>query len=433
MKESLLGKANYDFNNAVVELEALHAYYTQTRDSIIRSEIEYNTKYKLSLEIAELFDKLYDKAIENRRAYLEEIQNTVLSNNCPLKNMLTISLSEDCEKIQYSLKHGPTKTVYDPKKARAKQKYLRNQKHIFTRSILSNIIVSFEQYLSCYYETLMIHQPKAYLEDKKIRAVDIIEFDFADILKNLIRKEVESNMFDSLKLLDKIKEKSGIEIDRYIKIRDEFEEIYYRRNACIHTNCCVNAIYLEKVAEKYKKGKSLDDELICDDIYLDNAISVVYKIVSSLHYELLKCIEAESKEYDNSLAMLGFSAMQEGNYSLSEYIYGILRRHKSFEYRTKAIYEINYINSLKLQNKNIAELLDKFDISIATDEFKIAKECLLGNDEKVYNLLSATYPNSFDAMQIREWPIFVKFRESEHYTKFAEEHIEDFEKYDFEE
>lgn len=416
-----------------MELEALRTYYIQTRDSIIKSEIEYNKKYKISHEIAELFDQLYEKAPEEREAYLEEISNTVLSNNLPLNSFVTISLSEDREKIQYTIIHGQTKTDYDPRKARTKKKYLNNQKHIFTRSILSNIIVSFEQYLSHYYETLMLTQPKAYLEDKKIRAVDIIELDFGDILQGLIRKEVESNMFDSLKLLDKVKEKSGIEIDRYLKIREEFEEVYYRRNAYIHTNCCVNAMYLEKVAERYKKGKSIDDELICDDIYLDNAIVVGYKIVSALHYELLKCIGADQDEYDNSLAALGFSAMQEENYSLSEYIYGILRRHKEMEYRNKAIYEVNYLNSLKLQGKSIDDLLAKFDVSIATDDFKIAKECLLGNNEKVYKMLTASYPNSFDAITIREWPIFIKFRESEYYTKFVEEHSEDFEKFDFEE
>lgn len=430
---SLLKKAKFDFNNAVMELGALRTYYIQTRDSITKSEIEYNKKYEISLQIVELFDQLFTKKTEDRSAYLEELQNTVLSNNIPLKNILTISLSEDCEKIQYSLIDNNSRTDCNPRKAKEIKKYLHNQKHIFTRSILSNIVVLFEQYLSNYYETLLLNQPNAYLEDKKIRAVDIIELDFEDILRNLIRKEVESNMFDSLKLLDKIKEKSGIEIDRYLKIRDEFEEIYYRRNAYIHTNCCVNAIYLEKVAEKYKKDKFLDDELICDDVYLDNAVIVAYKIISSLHYELLKCIGADQEEYDDSLGEMAFSAMQDKDYSLSEYVYGILRRHKDLEYRYKAIYEINYLNSLKLQGKNISDMLNKLDFSIATEEFQIAKECLLGNDENVYKMLAATYPNSFDAVTIREWPIFVKFRESEYYTKFVEEHSEDFEKFDFEE
>lgn len=433
MVENLLTKANFDFNNAVMELEALRTYYIQTRDSIMKAEMEYNKKYKIALEIAELFDQLLEKDLEERSTYLEEISNTILSNNLPLKNVMTISLTEDCEKIRYSITHSHTKADFDPRKAKTNKKYLKNQKHIFTRSILSNIIVSFEQYLSNYYETLMLNQPKAYLEDKKICAVDIIELDFSDILQSLIRKEVESNMFDSLKLLDKVKERSGIEIDRYLKIRDEFEEIYYRRNAYIHTNCCVNAIYLEKVAEKYKKGKSVDEELICDDIYLDNAIIVAYKIVSSLHYELLRCLDADQDIYNNSLAELAFSAMQEKNYSLSEYIYGILRRHKGLEYKYKAVYEINYLNSLKLQGKDIADLLSNFDVSIATDDYKIAKECLLGNDENVYKLLTATYPNSFDAAIIREWPIFIKFRESEYYSRFVEEHSEDFEKFDFEE
>ena len=98
--ESLLEKANFDFNNAVVELEALRTYYIQTRNSIMKSEIEHNKKYKISLEIAQLFDQLLEKDPKERSTYLEELSNTVLSNNLPLKSVMTISLSEDYEKIR---------------------------------------------------------------------------------------------------------------------------------------------------------------------------------------------------------------------------------------------------------------------------------------------------------------------------------------------
>lgn len=80
---------------------------------------------------------------------------------------------------------------------------------------------------------------------------EIFNLELHEIIHNVIRNEVEQNMYDSLKTLDKIKEKSGFDIDRYAKIRKQFEEIYYRRNIYVHNNGIVNEIYLSKVDKRY--------------------------------------------------------------------------------------------------------------------------------------------------------------------------------------
>ncbi|MBR6572087.1 MAG: hypothetical protein IKK77_00010 [Clostridia bacterium] len=335
------------------------------------------------------------------------------------------------ETLQYSLRDEYRHSEFDPSKARIKNKYIYNQENIFAKSILSNIIISFEQFLASIYETLVLFHPKCYFEDKKIAVCELIDGDLGDILKRMIDREVESNIFDSLNALDRIKEKSSVDVDRFIPIRKEFEEIYYRRNIFVHNNGYVNEKYLGNVDKKYKENLSVGKKLVCDGYYLDNAISVLYKITASLHYEILNAIGADAEHYD-SLANLGFESLQNKNYSLAEYIYGILRRHRTFQYINKAMYEVNYINALKLQGKDVTKLLESFDVSIATDDYKIAKECLLDNNDKVYEMLTRTYPESFSAWMIREWPIFIKFRETELYEKFISEHKEDFDKFLFE-
>ena len=47
-------------------------------------------------------------------------------------------------------------------------------------------------------------------------------------------------------------------------------------------------------------------------------------------------------------------------------------------------------------------------------------------------LLLATYPESFKAEEIREWPIFKIFRETDYYKKFLEIHKDDFKTFSFE-
>lgn len=89
---------------------------------------------------------------------------------------------------------------------------------------------------------------------------------------------------------------------------------------------------------------------------------------------------------------------------------------------------INYINSEKqLGHKEtvVKELLG-LDVSATTVDFKIAKLCLEDKNDMVYKLLKETYPSSYDAEEIREWPIFIGFRETEFYDRFAKEHADDF-------
>lgn len=41
-------------------------------------------------------------------------------------------------------------------------------------------------------------------------------------------------------------------------------------------------------------------------------------------------------------------------------------------------------------------------------------------------MLNDSYPNSYNAVSIKDWPIFINFRESEYYEKFVNAHQEDF-------
>ena len=381
---SIIEKVIIDFENVLEYLDALNDYFNETSKMLNSKKLSFPEKHKIAYRLMEILDEIYDIEREKRNEYIGSIQDKTVIDNIALKDIISISISDN-DVIQYSMKKGYEKETYTPKYSREKLRSIRNQEMIFIRAILTNAIIIFEQFFSAQYETLVIIQPKAYFEDKKIPISEFFEYDINQILQKTVAKEVESNMFDSLKTLDKIKDKSKIDIDRFLPIRKQFEEIYYRRNAYVHSKGRANEIYLEKVDKKYKKEVTLDSPLICDDSYLENVISTVYKIISSLHFELLHVLNTKQEDYDY-LANLGFEFLKKGNYELAEYIYGILRREKSFEFRYKAMYEINYINALKLQGKKVSTLIKEFDVSIATNEFKIAKYCLLDNHQSTYDL-----------------------------------------------
>lgn len=217
-------------------------------------------------------------------------------------------------------------------------------------------------------------------------------------------------------------------------IQDEFEEIYYRRNLFIHNNGNVNSIYLSNVKDKFTKDIKVDQRLATDDIYLRHAINMLYKIVCTLFYETQVEYNAKYDKWIEGLGNIAFDLLNNKNYEVAEQIYLSLSNCKHFCFKDKAMFKINYINSLKQLSKmkEVEKELESFDVTIATTDFKIAKLCLEDNNEEVYNLLQETYPTSYSADQIRDWPIFINFRETEFYQQFVQEHQTDFGMFVFE-
>lgn len=248
-----------------------------------------------------------------------------------------------------------------------------------------------------------------------------------DIVMECVNNEVESNMFDSLKTLSLISEKEGINLDRFVNILDEFEEIYYRRNLYTHNNGVTNHIYLSNIKEKYKKGLEINQKLVTDEIYLRNAINMLYKVVGTLFYEIEVAYNPKYEQWKDKFNDCIFELLCKKNYDVAEHLYYILSSCKQFCFRDKAMFRINYINAMKQQGKDalVKKEIQALDVSIATEDYKIAKLCLEGRDAEVYEALNKDYPKPYPAEIVRDWPLFINFRETEFYTRFAQEHAED--------
>jgi hypothetical protein len=109
-------------------------------------------------------------------------------------------------------------------------------------------------------------------------------------------------------------------------------------------------------------------------------------------------------------------------------IYKKLSTNNFIDFADKMLYRINYLNAVKQLKENdiLENEIKTLDVSIATDNYKIAKLCLLDDNEGILSMLRKTYPQSFTASEIKEWPIFINFRDSNEYAVFCSEHAEDF-------
>ena len=430
-----------ELQEAIIAIESLEEYYLNSIRNVQEMKINIEKKYEIGLLID---DKLGEamalkdfNAIQNA---VNELMQIKLSNGIQVSEYITINCEKESEEgvpvISYSIKQELeiNPQFVDPKNARREYNKVEQYENILVSSTLSNVIIIFERYLASVYESLILINPKKYFENQKIEIANIFNKNVRDIVVECVKKEVESNMFDSLKALELISQKERLNINRYRNILDEFEEIYYRRNLYIHNNGVVNNLYLSNIKDKFRKDIKVKQKLVTDEIYLRNAINMLYKIVCTLFYEVQLAYNPKYEKWHNSLGNIGFDLLQNRNYDVAEQIYFILSSYKQLCFRDKAMYRINYINAVKQQGKTeiVKKELSELDVSIATDDYKIAKLCLEDKNAEVYEEISKNYPEPFTADLIRDWPLFINFRESEYYTLFVKEHQEDFGSFVFE-
>lgn len=430
-----------ELQETIIAIESLEEYYLNSIRNVQEMKINTEKKYEIGLLIDDkLGEAIALKDFDAIEKAVKELTEMKLSDGIQVSEYITINCEKEIEaevsSISYSIKQemGVDPQFVDPKNARREYNKIGQYENILISSTLSNVIIIFERYLASVYQALILVNPKKYFENQKIEIASIFNKNVRDIVVECVKKEVESNMFESLKTLDLISQKESIDINRYRNILDEFEEIYYRRNLYIHNNGIVNNIYLSNIKDKFKKNIKAYQKLVTDEIYLRNAINMLYKVVCTLFYEVQLAYNPEYEKWHISLGNIGFDLLQNKNYDVAEQLYFILSSYKQICFRDKAMYRINYINALKQQGKTeaVKKELNDLDVSIATDDYKIAKLCLEDKNGEVYEEISKNYPEPFTADLIRDWPMFINFRESEYYTLFVKEHQEDFGSFVFE-
>lgn len=340
-----------ELQEAIIAIESLEEYYLNSIKNVQEMKINTEKKYEIGLLID---DKLGEamalkdfNAIQNA---VNELTQIKLSNGIQVSEYITISCEKESEEevpvISYSIKQELeiNPQFVDPKNARREYNKVEQYENILVSSTLSNVIIIFERYLASVYEALILINPKKYFENQKIEIANIFNKNVRDIVVECVKKEVESNMFDSLKTLELISLKENININRYKNVLDEFEEIYYRRNLYIHNNGVVNNLYLSNIKDKFKKDIKVKQKLVTDEIYLRNAINMLYKIVCTLFYEVQLSYNPKYEKWHISLGNIGFDFLQDKNYDVAEQIYFILSSYKQLCFRDKAMYRINYSN-----------------------------------------------------------------------------------------
>ena len=424
---------NHGLQDAFLRMDALRVFYQDSIERIQCRRIHIENKYKYALMLSEKFDELFnsDEPL-SETDFNESLKDISVSDNHNLSEYVSVHIKaadeENSIRIRYELKgEKEFSKYYDPRKAQHEQRKCLMNEQILITSVLSNSITIFENYLSGLYRFVIMSNPKKYFGGRSIEFADLISDGLQKTITSITEKEIEDKIYDSLATIDLIAKKEKLPIEKYKSWMMEFKEIYFRRNIYIHNNGEANEKYLNNVDEIYRKNTYMGEQLICDELYINRLFDVVSIIIISLYFEVINTL-SNNKSAFSWLGNQAFELLCNENYQVSGHIYSLLSKTESLNFHDKLTYRINYINSEKqLGHKEtvVKELLG-LDVSATTVDFKIAKLCLEDKNDMVYKLLKETYPSSYDAEEIREWPIFIGFRETDFYDRFAKEHADDF-------
>lgn len=426
------------FQDAVDDVESLKDYFYRSNKTLIEYRLKYEHEYQPGKKIADEIDRLFEiSSAKDRNSKIPDVYSVNVTEKIKIGDVCEIALFEKDEQnsVIFSLKENvPKSPCFDPRIAKQKFYHLQKYEFILIESILSHIVVSFENFLSNVVRVLIRENPPRYFEDRKVLLSEVFSDRFDEVIAEQIDLEVTKMMYDSLSTLKNISDKESISIDNYKNLGEAFKEIYYRRNAYVHTKGRVNKDYFGKVNKKLQGKIKIGDSFVSDEVYLRNAIVILGEMIFAVTFELLKKYKAKNKAIW-SLGNYYFEKLKEGEYKLSKFAYGILSQYSVLPFAERLMFKLNYINAAKqLGEKNLVEHeLKSLDVSATETKFKIAKACLSEKFDEVFEMLKEIYPNYFDALAIKEWPIFIDFRKTHFYDDFQAMHSNDFQKQQIEE
>ena len=440
-KESSLAQ----FNEAINSHQSIVEFNSSCKKMLSSELDQIKQENRLGIFLSDLFDKAYKtlhtlecdpKITTPEEDCIKLISEESISGEQKVKDIAKITIVNENDKriLRFALLPQFKSKKNDPNVAREKLKLAENKNFLYTQSILNCIITCFESYLETLYKSLSVYEPEKYFDSVDFPFHCIFNDNLNQIIGDKINKSVEDALRDAIQALEIIKKNSSIDIDRYAPLKKQLIELNCRRNSYVHSEGRANNVYLKKVDASLTKGVKVGQKLDCDENYMARSLELLKIIICTLYCELLKHIKATQKDFEN-ISNVGFAALTNGEYSFAEHIYAMFRRNDFCDFEMQTMCNVNYLNARKQQGKDIQEDLLKFDVSAMTMNYKIAKECLLDNHEKVYDLINRSinldYPNGYRPDLIRDWPVFIDFRKSSQYDRLIAEHKSDFDAYTY--
>lgn len=291
---------------------------------------------------------------------------------------------------------------------------------VISESLFVSLISQYDAFLTRLLKSIFEIKPEVLnSSDKNLSFSQLVSFGTIDEAREyIIEKEIETVLrkshADQFEYLEKLLD---IKLRENLPIWRTFIEITERRNLFVHCDGNVSNQYI-KVCKEHKcfnKDITVNSKLeVLPDYFLD-AYYCLYEISVKLTFTVWrKLLKNELKYADNELNTICYNLLTSDSFKLADILLSFAcNQKKHYNEVSKCLFVVNKALSQYLQNKKEAakNILNDYDWSARSLDFKLAYEVLNDNHEAVYSLMRKIgNKGDIDKFGYREWPLFYGLR-----------------------
>ncbi|MBC3269000.1 hypothetical protein HU765_03615 [Pseudomonas sp. SWRI81] len=294
------------------------------------------------------------------------------------------------------------------------------------RSLFVNIFSCYDKFVGELVFAIYRCAPHLYKNiNRDMPLSEVLNYASIDDLKEVVLdKEVESLRRKSyIEQFKEFENRFGLPLTKF-ESWPNFVEMGQRRNLFTHCDGIVSKQYLQICKEqncKVDKSVNAGDQLKIGGKYFFSACHVAAEVATMLGQTLWrKLIPDDLEVADISLNRLIFDFLQDESWknaiSLSKFALSLPKISKEVY---KRMYAVNYAIALKAIDQPAAakSVLDKFDWSATTYDFRLAYEVLVGDLDLASDLMVRLGQDGefITELSYHDWPLFRDFRETEQF------------------
>lgn len=306
---------------------------------------------------------------------------------------------------------------------------------IIPESLFVSLISQFDAYLNRLLKILFELRPE-YINnsERNLTFSELVEFGSIEKAREyVIEKEIESVLRrNHSEHFEYLENKLGIPLRKNLAIWPEFIEITERRNLFVHSDGIVSNQYI-KVCERNQvdlKGIKLNDRLKISGAYFNKTYRCLFELsVKLTHTIWRKLLKDQIGMADRELNNICYELINSQQYDLADVILEFATSQKVFfNDAAKNVFVINKALSKFLQSKNedALEVINQYDWSASSDDFKLAHLVINQKYEECYSLMRKIGKDGeVDKTNYRTWPLFHKMRTKRKFKKTFKEIFEE--------
>lgn len=241
----------------------------------------------------------------------------------------------------------------------------------------------------------------------------------SDLITERVNRKIDRIFRDSFKaqlefINDKITPVQSL-------IHEDAYELFQRRNLLVHNRGLVNKQY---IAEAPKRYKDLKEQAPFENSvpYVESALHSVVESLLKVAYAIWRSTGVEPMDREAFYSDLIFHLLIEKGWALAEKLCKFIQNDKTARDDTRHICTFNLWLCLKRQGrlKEIEAKIQKFNPSMFSLKFVVARLALLGVDLEAFTILGTALDSSqITVDELLTWPILEEFREHEFFREFA--------------